>query len=103
MSIRYKQKRRERYNSQLRTPARYDDDGELDIIRCWCGAVGTCEELFSEVGLDETCGGLGVLNCRCGGDLCVCHNHGEVECLGCEDCEEESDEDDEMFDITGVE
>ena len=56
-------------------------------ITCWCGAEGTYHELFHDVGLQRKCGGSGELRCRCGGDLCVCHNHGHAECLGCEDCE----------------
>ena len=39
------------------------------------------------------CGGLGVFECLCGGDQCVCHNHGEVECPGCADCEDLGAED----------
>lgn len=31
---------------------------------------------------------MGILNCYCGGDLRLCHNHGETECFGCEDCEQ---------------
>jgi hypothetical protein len=46
------------------------------------------------------CGGYGHISCICGGDFCVCHNHGDVECDGCVDCEfgDEVDEDvaDEM-------
>jgi hypothetical protein len=65
------------------------DDCEVDnsgeIFTCWCGAQGTFEELFDDAVYDECCGGLGVLHCECGGDFCVCHNHGEVECPGCED------------------
>lgn len=38
-------------------------------------------------GLDTRCGGSGILNCHCGGDLCVCGNFGEVYCEGCSDCE----------------
>jgi hypothetical protein len=38
-------------------------------------------------GLDDTCGGTGILHCYCGGDFCCCGNFGEVECPGCEDCE----------------
>lgn len=48
-------------------------------------------------GLDNCCGGAGVLHCYCGGDQCVCGNFGEVECDGCEDCDygrEDGDEDD---------
>lgn len=61
------------------------DGGEK--IRCWCGAVGTFDELFSDEPYEETCGGSGFLYCHCGGDQCVCHHHGqEIECGGCEDC-----------------
>lgn len=42
-------------------------------------------------GLEQRCGGMGVLNCFCGGDLCVCGNFGEVECFGCPDCEGEDE------------
>lgn len=69
---------------------------ENDLLRCWCGAIGTYEELFSGE-LAGGCGGLGYIDCRCGGDLCVCHNHGEIDCHGCEDCEdldEDFDDDD---------
>ena len=67
------------------------------IFQCWCGASGTYEQLFDDSGLDDTCGGLGSLHCHCGGDLCVCHHHGEVECPGCEDCDID-DSGDEDFD-----
>ena len=39
------------------------------------------------VGLECRCGGMGIRNCECGGDLCVCGNNGEAECIGCPDCE----------------
>lgn len=56
---------------------------------CWCGARNPH---FAELG--DLCGGSGVLYCDCGGDsLCVCHNHGEVQCFGCEDCEPDDDGD----------
>lgn len=58
---------------------------------CWCG-VENPYYADSKDGLDATCGGSGVLNCYCGGDLCVCHWHGEVECFGCPGCEPEDDE-----------
>jgi hypothetical protein len=67
---------------------------ELDLdgpIRCWCGAEGAYEDLFDDACLDESCGGLGTLNCYCGGDFCVCHHHGETECPGCPDCEGSDD------------
>lgn len=64
------------------------DDAIIDdVIECWCGAKGTAAELFDDSGLDEGCGGTGSLQCLCGGDFCVCHHHGEIECDGCEDCE----------------
>lgn len=53
--------------------------------RCWCGETNPYYADTSD-GLDPRCGGLGLLFCHCGGDLCICHNHGEVECFGCEDC-----------------
>lgn len=56
------------------------------ILTCWCGAKGTYNELFDGTVFKQTCSGLGTLHCHCGGDLCVCHNHGEVECPGCENC-----------------
>lgn len=45
-------------------------------------------------GLAKRCGGLGVLRCYCGGDLCLCGNFGEAECYGCPDCEDVDDEGD---------
>lgn len=33
------------------------------------------------------CNGLGTIECLCGGDQCVCHNHGSVECQGCPECD----------------
>lgn len=62
-------------------------DEKSEIITCWCGARGTYEEFFDVSGLEEGCGGTGSVNCFCGGDQCVCHHHGELECDGCEDCE----------------
>lgn len=70
------------------------DDG---LFTCWCGAKGTYEELFHD-DFPASCGGLGVVDCRCGGDFCVCHNHGEVECPGCPDCEEDDDYDGDDMD-----
>lgn len=66
---------------------------EPDEIECWCGAKGTYAELFDSHVFSESCGGSGMLHCECGGDsLCVCHHHGEVECPGCEDCNERDDD-----------
>ena len=61
-------------------------------IRCWCGAVGTESELFCyEDAAFHTCAGTGELDCHCGGDLCVCHNHGTFPCPGCADCNPAAD------------
>ncbi len=51
--------------------------------RCWCG---TKHPYFAPI--DRGCGGTGIIDCHCGGDQCVCHWHGEIECDGCEDCRE---------------
>lgn len=64
----------------------------MNQITCWCGAVGTPEELCQDEFLESLCGGDRVLYCYCGGDLCVCHNHGEVECPGCVDCEPDDED-----------
>lgn len=98
MSKRYKAKRRMRYYME-RFPNEFPlmvdcGTGRFDD-RCWCGVKNP---YFAPVH-HETCGGTGVLNCYCGGDQCVCHNHGEVECFGCADCEQDSDEyDDSEYD-----
>ena len=60
---------------------------------CWCGEENAW---FSDLGLEDGCAGTGTLHCFCGGDLCVCHNHGGIECPGCDDCEAVTDADDEM-------
>ncbi len=46
----------------------------------------------------ERCGGHGWMSCYCGGDLCVCGNQGEIECDGCEDCEPDRDEGEDVDD-----
>lgn len=68
-----------------------DEDDE--IIECWCGARGTYDQLFEDADSIGGCGGLGEYQCYCGGDLCVCHNHGSIECDGCRDCEDVDDDD----------
>jgi hypothetical protein len=60
---------------------------ETDVMTCWCGEHGTYAELFNDDHLDSLCGGSGKVECRCGGDVCVCHHHSQASCLGCEDCE----------------
>ncbi len=66
------------------------------MFKCWCGAEGAFDEMFADG--PSSCGGLGYNACMCGGDFCVCHNHGTIECFGCWDCEppdiEWDDEDD---------
>lgn len=61
---------------------------------CYCGEH---RAWFSREPYEETCDGLGLLNCFCGGDMCVCHHHGETECLGCVECAEEGDMPDEDY------
>jgi hypothetical protein len=68
------------------------DELECDdkLFTCSCGETGKFSEMFNDECLDEGCGGMGILHCECGGDsLCVCHNHGEIECEGCDDCEDD--------------
>lgn len=69
-----------------------DPDTDDKIITCWCGAKGTYAELFDDSDAEGGCGGSGIIDCMCGGDFCVCHNHGEYECPGCDDCEREGDD-----------
>lgn len=73
-----------RHQVQLDLAADYE-------TKCWCGAEGKVTELYDDTGLESSCGGTGSLNCHCGGDLCVCHYHGETECPGCTDCEDDDD------------
>lgn len=68
-----------------------DEADKADV--CWCG----CKNPY-HAPIERGCGGTGIINCLCGGDFCVCHNHGEVECFGCEDCEGNFDDPDEGFD-----
>ena len=63
---------------------------ESDVFVCWCGASGDFGEMCAEP--ERTCGGMGYVNCFCGGDFCVCHNHGECQCFGCPDCEDRDDD-----------
>jgi hypothetical protein len=69
-----------------------EPDEDDEIITCWCGASGTYEDLFDDACLDDNCNGLRTLNCYCGGDFCVCHHHGEVECPGCPHCEPDDEQ-----------
>lgn len=61
-------------------------------MKCWCGVSKAYFAPIPKGG----CDGHGYFDCHCGGDLCVCHWHGEIECPGCPDCEpEDEDEGDE--------
>src|SRR5579885_3616338 len=60
----------------------HDLADEEEIITCWCGAMGTFDELFAPEVYEENCGGSGVLHCFCAGDFCCCHHHGQLECPG---------------------
>lgn len=71
------------------------DDG---LFKCWCGAQGAFEEMFDFSDAEGGCGGSGLIDCYCGGDFCVCHNHGEYECPGCDDCDDREDEDNDYYD-----
>ena len=66
-------------------------DGHVELLEeqecpCWCGEQNP---YCSDEPYNRGCGGTGTLICYCGGDQCVCHNHGEVECFGCEDCSQD--------------
>lgn len=45
------------------------------------------------------CDGYGMMVCHCGGDLCVCGTDGE-DCLGCEKCDREDEEEYDVNDQT---
>lgn len=78
--------------------AEEEDDG---LTLKECPACGMSPAWFSLEGLDEGCSGNGFVNCYCGGDQCVCHNHGEMECPGCDDCQEDADDDSYLDDPNG--
>lgn len=59
------------------------DSEEGFVAPCWCGEKCAWFSFDTE----SHCCGTGSLSCLCGGDFCVCHNHGETECPGCSDCE----------------
>ena len=42
------------------------------------------DEEFDPEAWCDTCGNLGTINCRCGGDICCCENQGEMECPDCQ-------------------
>lgn len=81
-------------DEDLDEPAVDDGPEGPEVVECWCGARGAYEDLFDDDFLDDSCGGMLTVHCHCGGDLCVCHHHGETECPGCPDCEGLDDEPD---------
>jgi hypothetical protein len=60
----------------------------VGVQKCWCG---TRNPYYAP--LPRRCEGYGHIDCLCGGDFCVCHHHGGIECDGCVDCEELDDSD----------
>ncbi len=52
------------------------------MTRCWCGVDNPYY-----APLERYCGGMGLIECICGGEFCICHHHGVVECSGCSECE----------------
>lgn len=68
-----------------------EDPGEGFVCGCGAELSGADLEAMDAELEGDTCGGSGVLHCYCGGDFCVCHNHGEVECPGCDDCDGDDD------------
>jgi len=83
--------------SEQNNPDDTEEEPDEEQITCWCGATGTASELFDDEVYSQSCGGSGYLDCECGGDICVCHHHGEIECAGCEDCEFMFDSDDDEY------
>ena len=75
-----------------------DTDTDTEDGPCWCGEPNPA---YIYDHLDASCGGSGFLSCRCGGDLCVCHHHGEVECAGCDDCDPDDGDVRDYFDEDG--
>lgn len=47
--------------------AAIDDQDDDDGVEDWC----------------DECHNMGEIECRCGGDLCVCSNNGRIECPKC--------------------
>jgi len=47
----------------------------------------------------DTCQNTGSVDCYCGGDLCVCENHGEMLCPSCGGQPLPDDDDDGWYEI----
>lgn len=45
----------------------------------------------------DDCQGTGSLDCRCGGDTCVCENQGELECPKCKGDGQIAEEEDDYL------
>jgi hypothetical protein len=58
-----------------------------------------CRECGASISMQTGACATLTLDCRCGGDLCVCHNHGSVECDGCIDCDEEANDEHDYGDL----
>lgn len=84
MSLRHRKLKRLRYYRE-----KFGDDFDAPDV-CWCGVKNPYY-----APLPDCCEGHGYHQCFCGGDQCVCHNHGEVECFGCEDCQQNDFDDDD--------
>ena len=48
------------------------------------GDLGAWDIPDSESGWCDACSGTGEVDCYCGGDLCVCANHGTMPCPHCD-------------------
>ena len=83
-------------SSKCRPPEPSQPEPDHAPDRCWCGM----ENPYFAPPTDAAryCGGSGMLECECGGDLCVCHWHGHQMCPGCEDCEGDGLGGDDEFD-----
>lgn len=70
------QRREALYDKRVRYPScrdidgndfDYRDDDPTELGEPWCAE----------------CNNMGIIECDCGGDLCVCENNGEIECPAC--------------------
>lgn len=41
------------------------------------------EDFDTDYACCPRCSGYGIIDCHCGGDLCVCENHGDRDCPLC--------------------
>lgn len=59
------------------------DDPDLETKIGPCPGCYACEPSDEDEWCD-TCQNLGIVDCHCGGDLCVCLNYGEKPCPDCD-------------------